>query len=246
MGAITRQECREATVKRPGICAYTLFAVAEISAAQWLPDNNVEYSATSYLESWGPGASSYQSALTIHQAPQMLRFQSPDNKQAITRIFRSDKNIVWIVHPENRLYPGVRKYQEVRLGDGTGFDSHIDNLMRAFTALKNHDGLKNLGKETVAGIATTHYQERDPVPWLSHEFVVTNYWVSDSGVLMKVNVSGPDISSTIEMQDIQFEKQPADLFVPPPGYEKAGQMINWAEEARKLDAADLRLKDTAP
>jgi len=176
----------------------------------------------------------------------MLRFQYPDNEQGNTHIFRFDKDIVWIVLAENRLYPGVKKYQEVELRDGTGFDSHIDNLMRAYAALGNRDGLENLGTETVAGSSAMHYQKRDPVPWLTDEFVLTDYWISDSGVLMKVNISGPDISSTMEMQDIQFEKQPADLFVPPPDYEKAGQIINWAEEARKLDAAELRLKDTAP
>ncbi len=217
-------------MKRPGIWVYALLAVAEISAAESLLDNGVEYSATSYLESWGPGASSYRNVLSIQQAPQMLRFQTPENKHGITRIFRYDRDIVWIVHPEKRLYPGVKKYQEVKLGDGTGFDSHIDNLMRAYAALENRDELENLGNETFAGHETTRYQKRDPVPWLTNEFVVTDYWVSEAGLLMKVTASGPDITSTMETKDIQFEKQPADLFVPPPDYEEAGHIINWAEE----------------
>ena len=42
----------------------------------------------------------------------------------------------------------------------------------------------------------------------------------------------------MEMKDIQLGKQPESLFVPPDGYEKAGDIINWAEEQKKLDAAD--------
>ncbi len=219
------------------ICACMLFAIAGTSTAESLLDADAEYSATSYLESTGPGALRYQHVMTIRQAPGMVRFQPPESKGQATLIFRYDKSIVWAIIPENRLYPGVKKYQEFKLKGGTGFDSHIDSLMRAYAALKTLDGLTDLGKETVAGYTSTHYQKRDPVPWLTDEFVVTDYWVSDSGVLLKVTASGPDVSSSMETKDIQFAKQPEYLFVPPPGYEKAGHIMNWDEEQKKLDAA---------
>ena len=219
------------------ICACTLLALGGISTAESLLDADAEYSATSYLESTGPGGLGYRHVMAIQQAPGLVRFHPPEKRQEPTRIFRYDKGIAWIVHPEDRLYPGVKKYQEFKLGDGMGFDSHIDNLMRAYAALKNFEGLKILGTETVAGYTATHYQKRDPVPWLTNEFVVTDYWVSDSGVIIKVTASGPDVSSKMELQDIQFGKQPEHLFAPPPGYEKAGHIIDWAEEQKKLDAA---------
>ena len=222
---------------RTGICACLLFAVASASNAESLLDANAEFSASSYLESTGSGASSYRHAMTIQQAPGMVRFQPRSNKGEATLIFRYDKRIVWTIIPENRLYPGVRKYQEFELRNGTGFDSHIDALMRASATLKKPEALQNLGEETVNGFVGTHYQQRDPVPWLSNEFVVTDYWISDSGLLIKMTASGPDVSSTMEMKDIQLGKQPESLFVPPPGYEKAGDIINWAEEQKKLDAA---------
>ena len=223
---------------RTGICAFLLLALAGTSTAESLLDANAEFSATSYLESTGPGASSYRHAMTIQQAPGMVRFQPPESKGQATLIFRYDKSIVWTIIPENRLYPGVRKYQEFALGNGTGFDSHVDTLMRASAALKKPEELQNLGEETINGFVSTHYQQRDPVPWLTNEFVVTDYWISDSGLLIKMTASGPDVSSTMEMTDIQFGKQPEYLFVPPPDYEEAGDIINWAEEQKKLDAAD--------
>lgn len=220
------------------ICSWALFAFAGISSAESLLDADAEYSATSYLESTGPGSLAYRHDMTIQQVPGMVRFQPLENSQQPTLIFRYDKGIVWAIIPEQQRYPGVKKYQEFDLGNGTGFDSHIDTLMRASAALKKPEELKNLGEESVNGYLSTHYQQRDPVPWLTDEFVVTDYWLSDSGLLIKMTTSGPDVSSTMETKDIQFGRQPEYLFAPPPGYEKAGHIINWAEEQKKLDAAD--------
>ncbi len=202
-----------------------------------LPQPNAEYSAISYLQSAGPGVMRYRNGLAIQQSPGMIRFQSAENKQEAVLIFRYDKGIVWAVHPEDRRYPGVKKYQEFELRDGMGFDSHIDNIMQAYAAVKNRDEMKNLGKETVDGYATSHFQKRDPIPWLPNEFLTTDYWVSDSGVLIKVTVVTPEVSSVMETKAIRFGKQPAALFVPPSDYEKAGNVIDWAEEARIIKAA---------
>ena len=220
------------------ICACTLSAIPGTTTAESLLTADAEYSATSYLASTGPGASSYRHAMTIRHAPGMVRFEPLENSQQPTHIFRYDKGVVWAIFPENQRYPGVRKYQEFELRNGTGFDSHVDTLMRASVALKKPEELQNLGEDTINGYVTTHYQKRDPVPWLTNEFVVTDYWINDAGLLIKMTASGPDVSSTMEMKDIQLGKQPEYLFVPPPGYEKAGHFINWAEEKKKLDAAD--------
>ena len=214
------------------ICACTLSAIPGTTTAESLLTADAEYSATSYLASTGPGASSYRHAMTIRHAPGMVRFEPLENSQQPTHIFRYDKGVVWAIIPENRRYPGVRKYQEFELRNGTGFNSHIDTLMREFAALEKPGDLKNLGEESINGEVTRRYQKRDPVPWLTDEFVVTDYWVSGSGLLIKMTASGPDVSSTMETKDIQFGKQPEYLFRPPPGYEKAGHIINWDEHLR--------------
>jgi len=211
---------------------------AVIPSVKPLLKPNVEYAATSYLKSSSGGVR--VNVLTIHESPNMARFQT---KRGQIYIFRYDKGIVWSVIPEKRRYPGIKLYQEFKLRSGRGLTGYIDRIMEAYGVLKHPKKLKNLGKETINGYVTTHYQKRYRIPWLTNKFSITDYWLSDSGILMKVTNSGPGdaygqaSSSIIEMKDIRLGKQPEHLFVPPPDYKKAGQMIDWAEEKKKRDAA---------
>ena len=204
--------------------------VSDVSAAVSPLGSEAEYSAISHLESTGPGAMGYRNTISIHQAPNMVRFESLENTEEPVLIFRYDSGIVWVILPEHEQYPGVKKYQELPLANGMGFNSHIDNLMRAYAVLDHPEKLEELDEQVVAGYTTTHYQKRDAIPWLTNEFVVTDYWISNAGLLIKVISSGPDVSSVMEMKAIHLGEQPEDLFILPPGYEKAGQVINWDKE----------------
>jgi hypothetical protein len=195
---------------------------------------NVEYVATSYQ---GSGALSTRHALTIHQSPNMARFQNPKKLQQNTLIYRYDKGIIWAVIPEQRNYPGIKLYQQFKLRSGRGMDGHIDEIMDAYAVLKYPKKLKNLGRETIDGFVTTRYQKRYRIPWLTNKFNITNYWLSDSGILMKVTISGPEVNSVMELKNIKLGKQPKHLFIPPPDYKKAGQVISWDEEKRKRGTA---------
>jgi len=199
---------------------------------------NVEYVGTSYTGATGPGMSPKRHPLTIYHGSNMARFQSADKGKS-SLIYRYDKGVVWTVIPEQAKYPGLKFYQEFELQDGTGLDPHVDQIMLAYAVLKNPGKLENLGRETVNGVVSTHYQKREVIPWLTDKFNTTDYWLSDLGILMKVTSSGEDprIVYVLEMQDVQIGKQPKDLFIPPPDYEKAGNVISWAEEMKKRSAA---------
>jgi hypothetical protein len=195
---------------------------------------NVEYVGTSYTGATGPGMSPKRHPLTIHHGSNMAHFQSSDKGQS-SLIYRYDKGVIWGVIPEQAEYPGLKFYQEFELQDGTGFDSHVDQIMLAYAVLKYPEKLENLGRETINGFETTHYQKREAIPWLSNTFSTTDYWLSDQGILMKVTSSGEDprIVQILETKDVQIGKQPEHFFVPPPDYKKAGNVIDFAEEKKK-------------
>jgi hypothetical protein len=199
---------------------------------------NVEYVGTSYTGATGPGMSPKRHPLTIYHGSNMARFQSSDKGQN-SLIYRYDKGVIWGVIPEQAEYPGLKFYQEFELQDGTGFDSHVDQIMLAYAALKYPEKLENMGRETINGFVTTHYQKREAIPWLTDTFSTTDYWLSDQGILMKVTSSGEDprIVYILETKDVRIGKQPEHYFVPPPGYEKAGNMIDWAAEKKKRGTA---------
>jgi len=62
--------------------------------------------------------------------------------------------------------------------------------------------------------------------------------VSENGILIKMQLSAPEVGYTLETRDIKLTGQEDSLFVPPEGYRKAGHRISWKEEKRKLDAGN--------
>ncbi len=171
--------------------------------------------------------------LHINHAPNTTRFANLNKKYDPVVIFRYDKDIIWLIHPELNQYEGVKLFQEFELKNGMGVNSHIDQIMRVQSELKSMDKLTNLGIELIDGHTCTHYQNKEPYPFQENAFTVSDYWVSEKGLLIKKQYSGPDFSGTLETKDIKFGKQAEHLFIPP----KAGDIIKWKEEKEKLDAA---------
>ncbi len=73
-------------------------------------DENISYSCISVLEAKANGASeiavrgkSPGSITKIYHTPQKERFEEPGNSQGKIVIFRRDKDILWLVHPETCL-----------------------------------------------------------------------------------------------------------------------------------------------
>lgn len=219
------------------LCGFVIMAVHDFAGEKTILDDDVEYSATSYLHAINPGGMSYKNILNMNHAPDMIRFTNPKKKHAPVHIFRYDQGIIWMIHPEMKRYEGVKLYQEFELKNGMGISAHIDHIMRTQSALKSPEKLKNLGKEIIDEHGCTHYQKRDPNPYHENAFDITDYWISDEGILIKMQYAGPDVSGTLETKDIKLDKQPDHLFSPPPDYKKAGHRISWKEEKQKLDAA---------
>lgn len=94
-----------------------------------------------------------------------------------------------------------------------------------------------MGKETIDGHETTHYWKK--VRNLGYEdgLDVTDYWVSDNGILIKMKLTVPEVSVILETRDIKLMGHVNNLFLPPPDYKKAGHRISWKAEKQKLDAA---------
>ena len=167
----------------------------------------------------------------------MTRYSNQNKKHDPIVIFRYDKDIILLVHPEQNFYEGVKLYQEFELKNSMGINSHIDQIMRAQSELNSMDKLTNLGEEVIDGHTCTHYQKKDPYPFQENTFTINDYWVSEKGLLIKKQYSGPDFSGTLETKDIKYGKQPEHLFIPPTDYKKAGYHIKWKEEKDKLDTA---------
>ncbi len=203
-----------------------------------LIDTDVEYSAISYLDATNPGGGKFRSTLNIHHAPKMIRFENPEKREEPITIFRYDKGVIWLVHPEQRGYEGVKLYQEFKLAKGMGFGSHLDNLMYARQALLSPTGLMDMGNETIEGQNTTHYHKKTRNSGYENGYDIYDYWVSESGILVKMQLTAPEVGYTLETRDIKMGSQVEDLFVPPVDYRKAGHRISWREEKQKLEAAE--------
>lgn len=215
---------------------FVIMAVNDFPRETPITDPEVEYSAASYFKAKNPGGAGYKNTLNINYAPNMIRFSNPASKHEPVVIFRYDKRVIWLVHPEMRGYEGVKLYQEFKLTSGMGINSHIDQIMRTEAALKSPGKLANLGEENIDGHTCTHYQMRKPNIENPDESFVTDYWISDQKILVKMQYSGAEVSGVLETKDIKFGKQSEDLFNPPPDYKKGGARISWKEEKQKLDA----------
>ena len=209
-------------------------------AQDTLLSKDVQYSATSYLQSKNPGNNfgSYKSVLKISQAPNMMRFEDPEKISVPIIIFRYDKDIIWSVHHEQPQYKGVKLYQEFDLQDGRGMSSHIDNIVSVMLDLKNPKKLKNMGKEMVDDHMCTRYRKERILSWepAPDNVVVTDYWINKDKILVKMSYTGPGTSGMLETKNINLSSQPENLFAPPSDYKKAGNIITWKEEKKKVDA----------
>jgi len=222
---------RDLAMKEPG-------SDAGHSGTEPLIDVNVEYSATSYLDATNPGGRKFKSILNINHGSMQTRFENKKKRHEPISIFRYDKGIIWLVHRETKRYAGVKLYQEFKLTTGMGIGSHIDHLMRARRILLSPRGLMDMGKETINDHRTTHYYKKIRNRGYEDGYDIYHYWVSENGILIKMQLSAPEVGYTLETRDIKLTGQEDSLFVPPEGYRKAGHRISWKEEKRKLDAGN--------
>jgi hypothetical protein len=227
---------REAFQKKHDVALTKPVPSESVSGAKPLINPNVEYSAVSYLDATNPGGRKFHSTLYISHAKKKARFENREKRHEPISIFRYDKRVMWLVHREKKRYEGVKLYQEFKLTGGMGIGSHIDNLMHARRALLSPKGLKNVGKETVNGQKTTHYYKKVRNRGYEEGHDIHHYWVSDDGILVRMKFTSVEVARTLDTRKIRRGRQTDNLFVPPADYRKAGTVINWKKEKRKLDA----------
>lgn len=214
----------------------------DLSAAKIEPEEkplineNISYSATSMLVTTNPDGRKHYSTLSINHTPRKVRYAKPDTKSEPVCIFRYDKGVLWLVHPERKGYEGVKLYQEFKLTSGKGINGHIDTLMFARRALLSPKGLSKLGKETVDGKSVTHYYKKERNLGYESGNNSYDYWVDDNGIMVKMQIIAPEVNHTLQNRDIKLSFQDEMLFVPPADYRKAGHAISWKDEKLKLDA----------
>jgi hypothetical protein len=210
----------------------------DLSASQAVPDGkplikeNVSYSGNSTLETRNANGRTHYSTLSINHALKKARYSKPESVSEPASIFRYDKGVLWLVHPERKGYEGVRLYQEFKLTSGKGINGHIDALMSSRQALLAPRGLNNLGTETLDGETVTHYYKKERNPGYEYGYNSYDYWVDNNGIMVKMQLIAPEVSQTLQIKDITLSSQDEMLFVPPQGYRKAGHNISWKDEKK--------------
>ena len=211
-----------------------LSAATAVSTDEPLINEDLSYAATSSLLTTASNGRTHHSTLSINHAPRKVRFAELETRAAPVSIFRYDRGVLWLVHPERKGYEGVKLYQEFALTSGRGINGHIDTLMFARQALLSPEGLKNLGTETVNGRSVTHYYKIERNPGYEYGFNSYDYWIDRNGIMIKMQLIAPETSRTLQLEDIVLSSQDQGLFEPPADYKQAGHRFSWKEEQQKL------------
>ena len=123
-----------------------------------------------------------------------------------TMIFKKDRNVVWMLMPENRMY------MEMNGSSGAAGMSRTDPGELARSAER-----KYLGKETVNGYVCDKYRymHRDASQG------TTLQWISKKlNFPVKTETGGKSGRMVVEYRNIKEGRQPASLFRVPEGYRK--------------------------
>ncbi len=130
------------------------------------------------------------------------KFRADSSIQPGYHIIRQDRNVIWVVLPESRIYMEIRFSQE----------------RKAFTQEKvpGEVGRKLLGSESIDGHATQKYE----VIYEEDGRLQTIYqWIAVD-INFPVKVAAADGSWSNEYKNIKLDPIPDNLFEIPPGFEK--------------------------
>jgi len=130
--------------------------------------------------------------------------------KTIINIFRKDRNISYMINPEDKTYLEM-SFDEKKMQEAMGQFAQTEKE-------------EILGTETVNGYKCTKKRTETTVSIFGlKKTVKTTFWVSDRfDVPLKTENSDGSIT---EMRNIREGKQPASLFEPPAGYRKVAGMM---------------------
>lgn len=179
-----------------------LFAAAALvgPAAAW-DGPKVEYSANTSLES-----AEGTMAGRVYYAPGMERREFSERGQKLSMIMRRDKQVIWTLMTEDRMYMESPIPKEGRSDDLSGYKIETTKV----------------GSETVNGIPTTKNKLIMTGP--NGQKMGGFGWISKEGIMVKLDAIAVDKGTKerfkMELTDLKIGKQDRSLFDVPPGFEK--------------------------
>jgi len=175
----------------------------------------VEYSAERLISA-EDGGRNMQVSAQVNYARGMERDELEMHGQRMTQILRHDKQLAWILMPEQHGYMEVSYAKQAQYCNWP-----CVNVEKA--KLAEGKGYTDLGRETVNGVEATKYK----IICVDKNGNTTDglFWVADNGVVVKMDFdtvvkSGQRHHAIIELRHLKIAKQDPGLFEIPAGYRK--------------------------
>lgn len=167
-----------------------------------LMNPDVAYSATRILEAEGQRIEQryYQQDMRKNRADSELKGQKS------SMIVRMDRNLVWIIAPQQKMYMEM----SVQDPKARGLDVPDNDRISEYSYVSSED---------IHGVRASKYKAvaRD-----AQGSMVSGYlWISDEDkILVKMDLSEGRQRAVMELKDLKVGAQPDSLFDPPAGYQK--------------------------
>lgn len=179
-----------------------LFSVTVWAADKTFQESDVEYSADEQMETEDMAMQA-----KVYHAPGKERREQDMSGMTQIMIMRRDKNVVWMLMPEQKMY------MEMKMGQGKEDTADLKDYTIEYSVV---------GEEVVNGINTT-----------KNKVIMTDkkgnkfggfMWVSKEGIMVKMDtvskVEGSKMRVKMERKNIKIENQNPKLFEIPSGYNK--------------------------
>lgn len=179
-----------------------IFAVTAWAADKTFKETDVEYSADERMET-----EDVTMQAKVYHAPGRERREQDMSGMTQIMIMRSDKGVVWMLIPEQKMY------MEMKMGQGKEDTADLKDYTIEYSVV---------GEEVVNGMKTT-----------KNKVIMTDkkgnkfggfMWVSMEGIMVKMDavskVEGAKMRVKMERKNIKIQKQDSKLFEIPSGYQK--------------------------
>jgi len=167
-----------------------------------LMNPDVGYSATRVMEAEGQRLEQRY----YHQNMRKNRADSELKGQKSSMIVRMDRNLVWIVAPQQKMYMEM----SVQDPKAHGLDVPDNDRISEYSYVSNED---------IHGVRASKYKvvARDA----QGGTVSGHLWISDEDkILVKMDLAEGKQRAVMELKDLKVSAQPDALFDPPAGYQK--------------------------
>jgi len=177
-------------------------ALVQANALRFDPD--VAYSAVRVIEN---DKTRIEQRYFHHDAT-TNRMESELRGQQSIMILRADRNLLWTIMPQKRMY------MEMSLDTGT-----VPGEVAVIPERDRWVEIEELGREAVHGVSATRYRvvtdDEDGTRMQGH------IWVSEHGIPVRMDLMSSNNKRTqMELRDLVVGPQPATLFEPPADYQK--------------------------